>query len=88
MKRDFLNTVQRPPRYWEFLVPGLLLTLAFGRAARSSACLETQFPERAESDDPLAVLLGDSRQLFVNSFLVKAGASFHSGRRWLRFGFR
>ncbi|MGB8368742.1 MAG: tetratricopeptide repeat protein [Limisphaerales bacterium] len=79
MKRTFLNTVRRPPRYWEFLVSGLLLTLAFGLAAWLGPRLEAQFPERADLDDPLAVLLGDTRQLFANSFFVKADAYYHSG---------
>ncbi len=79
MKRTFLNTAQPPSRYLELLVPALLLTLAFGLAAWLGPRLEVQFPERADLDDPLAVLLGDTRQLFANSFFVKADAYFHSG---------
>jgi hypothetical protein len=79
MKRIFPDTATSPARYLEFLVPGLLLTLAFGLAAWLGPRLEVQFPERADLDDPLAVLLGDTRQLFANSFFVKADAYFHSG---------
>jgi tetratricopeptide (TPR) repeat protein len=79
MRRTFLNPAQQSSRYLEFLVPGLLLTLAFGLATWLGPRLESQFPERADLDDPLAVLLGDTRQLFANSFFVKADAYFHSG---------
>ena len=63
----------------DLLVCALLLTLAFGVAAYLEPRLAAQFPERTDSDDPLAVLLGDSRQMFANSFFVKADAYFHSG---------
>ncbi len=73
------DTSQPPARYLEFLVPVLLLTLAFGLAAWLGPHLEAQFPQREDLDDPLAVLLGDTRVLFANSFFVKADAYFHSG---------
>jgi len=63
----------------DLLVCALLLTLAFGLAAYVRPRLEAQFPERADSDDPLAVLLGDTRQMFAMSFYTKADAYFHSG---------
>jgi tetratricopeptide (TPR) repeat protein len=63
----------------DLLVVALLLTLAFGLAAYLEPRLAAQFPERTDSDDPLAALLGDSRQMFANSFFVKADAYFHSG---------
>ena len=56
-----------------------MLTLAFGLAAWLSPRLEAQFADRADLDDPLAVLLGDSRVLFANSFFVRADACFYSG---------
>ena len=63
----------------DLLVVALLLTLAFGLAAYLGPRLAAQFPERTDADDPMAALLGDSRQMFANSFFVKADAYFHSG---------
>ncbi len=73
------NTSHRSSACLEILVPALLLTLAFGLAAWLGPRLEAQFPQRTNLDDPLAVLLGDTRVLFANSFFVKADAYFHSG---------
>jgi tetratricopeptide (TPR) repeat protein len=63
----------------DLLVVALLLALAFGLAAYLEPRLAAQLPERTDADDPMAVLLGDSRQMFANSFFVKADAYFHSG---------
>ena len=79
MKKTFSDTIQQSFRYWGLLMPVLLLMLAFGLAAWLGPRLEAQFPDRVDSDDPLAVLLGDTRTLFANSFFVKADAYFHSG---------
>jgi tetratricopeptide (TPR) repeat protein len=54
-------------------------TLAFGLAANLQPRLEADFSERGDSGDPLYVLFGDTRQMFANSFFVKADAYFHSG---------
>ncbi len=76
MKIDFSNN-DSERRDW--LVVALLLVLAFGLAAYLHPRLEALFTQRADSDDPLAVLLGDTRQMFANSFFIKADAYFHSG---------
>ena len=34
---------------------------------------------RAQTDDPLAILMGDAKKLFANYFYIKADAYFHSG---------
>jgi len=74
-------THRETARSWrlDVLFPTFLLTLAFGLAAWLGPRLEAQFPQREDLDDPLAVLLGDTRILFANSFFVKADAYFHSG---------
>jgi tetratricopeptide (TPR) repeat protein len=79
MKRIFPGEAQPAARHLGMLVVALLLTLAFGVAAYLEPRMAAQFPERADSDDPMAALLGDSRQMFANSFFVKADAYFHSG---------
>lgn len=62
------------------LVVALLLTLAFGLAAKIGPQLDARLVANGEDDDnPAAHWLGDSRQLFANSFFVKADAYFHSG---------
>lgn len=73
------NCSATEPVRQDLLVLALLLTLAFGLAAYLHPRLAAQFPQRADADDPLAVLLGDTRQMFANSFFVKADAYFHSG---------
>lgn len=58
----------------------LLLVLAFGLAAHVEPQLEARrIANGATDDDPVAQWLGDSRQMFANSFFVKADAYFHSG---------
>ena len=79
MKEVLPNTERQRSWRLDVLLPTLLLTLVFGLAAWLGPRLEAQFPERADLDDPLAVLLGDTRALFANSFFVKADAYFHSG---------
>ena len=78
MKSNFASSTFESGRR-ELLVVLLWLTLAFGLAAYLKPLLENQFPDQQDSDDPLAVLLGDTRQMFANSFFVKADAYFHSG---------
>jgi tetratricopeptide (TPR) repeat protein len=78
MKADSDHSVTEPARR-DLLLIALLLTLAFGLAAWLGPRVNALFPEPADSDDPMAVLLGDSRLMFANSFFVKADAYFHSG---------
>jgi hypothetical protein len=78
INKTFPDNAQ-PARHLDLLVVALLLTLAFGLAAYLEPRLAAQFPQRTDSDDPMAVLLGDSRVMFANSFFVKADAYFHSG---------
>lgn len=76
MKAKFLEPSQR----LNLLVIALLLTLAFSLAARLGPQLEARRAANGEADDnPLATWLGTSRQMFANSFFVKADAYFHSG---------
>jgi hypothetical protein len=78
MKAHSAHSVAEAARR-DLLVVVLLLTLTFGLAAYLEPRLAAQFPESADASDPMAVLLGDSRQMFANSFFVKADAYFHSG---------
>jgi tetratricopeptide (TPR) repeat protein len=79
MNKTFPDYAQPAARYLELLFAALLLTLAFGLAAYLEPRLKAQFPQGTDSNDPMAVLLGDSRVMFANSFFVKADAYFHSG---------
>jgi hypothetical protein len=79
MKKTFPDDAPSVASHLNLLVVALLLTLAFGVAAYLEPRMAAQFPERTDSDDPMAALLGDSRQMFANSFFVKADAYFHSG---------
>jgi tetratricopeptide (TPR) repeat protein len=64
----------------ELLVVLLCLTLAFGLAARVGPQVEARLAANGVTDDnPVARWLGDSRQMFANSFFVKADAYYHSG---------
>jgi tetratricopeptide (TPR) repeat protein len=78
MKSHSDHSVVTPARR-DLLIVALLLTLAFGLAAYLEPRVTALFPVPADSDDPMAVLLGDSRLIFANSFFVKADAYFHSG---------
>ena len=56
-----------------------LLVLCFGTAASLDVWFQNWPGSRTRNADALAVILGDSRRLFANSFFVKADAYFHSG---------
>jgi len=61
----------------------LLLGLGFVGAFSLSTWLQPRFAAmqstRNDSDSALALIMGDSRQLFAQHFFVKADAYFHSG---------
>lgn len=61
------------------LIVTFCFTLAFGLAAGLQPRLEAEFSALGNSGDPLYILFGDTRQVFANSFFVKADAYFHSG---------
>jgi tetratricopeptide (TPR) repeat protein len=56
-----------------------LLILCFGLAAYLDTWFQAWAGNRAQSNNLLSVLLGDSRRMFANHFFVKADAYFHSG---------
>lgn len=56
-----------------------LLVLCFGTAASLDVWFQNWPGSRTQKTDALAVILGESRRLFANSFFVKADAYFHSG---------
>ena len=57
----------------------LLLALCFSLASYLQPRFHNRAGSRSESDNVLAVLIGDSRRLFANHFFVKADVYFHSG---------
>ena len=63
--------------------PALILTLLLALSFSLGTYLQPRFQNRAggrnQSDNVLAVLIGDSRRLFANHFFVKADVYFHSG---------
>jgi hypothetical protein len=74
------NSVRLDPGRVELLVALLCFTLAFGLAARVGPQVEARLAANGVTDDnPVARWLGDSRQMFANSFFVKADAYYHSG---------
>ena len=56
-----------------------LLVFSFGLAAWLDLWFQSWEGNRAQSADPLNVLMGESRRMFANHFFVKADAYFHSG---------
>ncbi len=57
----------------------LLLALSFSLATYLQPRFQNQAGSRRQSENVLAVLIGDSRRLFANHFFVKADVYFHSG---------
>jgi tetratricopeptide (TPR) repeat protein len=57
----------------------LLLVFCFALATWLQPWQDRWAGSHAQSDDLLAVVMGDSRQLFANHFFVKADVYFHSG---------
>jgi tetratricopeptide (TPR) repeat protein len=56
-----------------------LLVFCAGLAASLDLWFQGWEGNRAESADPLNVLMGESRRMFANHFFVKADAYYHSG---------
>ena len=80
MKTVFFNSPTTERRKPYLLVIMLLLTTAFCLATKISPQTEARLIENgAGNDNPAARWLGNSSQLFANSFFVKADAYFHSG---------
>lgn len=79
MKSHFTSDGSGPD--WRGLLVSLLwLTLAFCLATEIGPQVEARLAANgAGDDDPVAQWLGDCRQMFANSFFVKADAYFHSG---------
>lgn len=57
----------------------LLLALCFSLATYLQPRFQNRAGSLSQSDNVLAVLIGDSRRLFANHFFVKADVYFHSG---------
>jgi hypothetical protein len=62
-----------------FLLLLALLTFCFGLAANLVPRFQALETTRHQSSDFFAMLLGDSRRMFANSFFVKADEYYHSG---------
>src|ERR1017187_3456115 len=62
---------------WLLLIA--LLIFCFGLAANLQPRFQSLESSRRQSNNFFSLLLGDSSQLFANSFFVKADAYFHSG---------
>ena len=78
-KKPRINSQQQAQRT-NLLVVALLLVVAFSLAAKLGPLIESRLIANGEADDnPLATWLGTSRQMFANSFFVKADAYYHSG---------
>ncbi len=61
------------------LILSLLLALSFSLATYLQPRFQNRDGNRGQSDNVLAVLIGDSRRIFANHFFVKADVYFHSG---------
>src|SRR5882762_6957281 len=57
----------------------LLVTICFTLATSLQPQVVSWNQSRAQSDNLLAVTMGDARRMFANHFFVKADVYFHSG---------